>query len=87
MSDVLVQVNDDTVEMGVVSALEPQVDIWGAERRTDLFEKVFQSKVKVRWAQETDSPADATVIDPPAPKKPRGKPKKLRESGAQPDQG
>ena len=87
VSDVLVQVNDDTVEMGVVSALEPQVDIWGAERRTDLFEKVFQSKVKVRWAQETDSPADATVIDPPAPKKPRGKPKKLRESGAQPDQG
>jgi hypothetical protein len=73
--------------MGVVSEVEPQVDIWGAERRTDLFEKVFQTGVKVRWAQGTDSPSDATVIDPPAPKKPRGKPKKLRESGPQQDEG
>jgi len=77
---------DDTVEMGVVSEVEPQVDIWGAQRRTDLFEKVFQSGVKVRWAQGTDSAPDATLSDSPSPKKPRGKPKKLRESGPQQDE-
>ena len=35
----------------VVADQEPQVDIWGAERRTDLFEKVFGMKVDVGWAE------------------------------------
>ncbi|RLS29356.1 MAG: Ppx/GppA family phosphatase [Planctomycetota bacterium] len=48
--DVLVLSDDHGVYLDVVSDQEPQVDIWGAERRTDLFEKVFSTKVKLRWA-------------------------------------
>jgi exopolyphosphatase/guanosine-5'-triphosphate,3'-diphosphate pyrophosphatase len=48
--DVLVRADGEGVTLDVVAEQEPQVDIWGAERRTDLFEKVFGVPVKVRWA-------------------------------------
>ena len=49
--DVLASVDDGRAVLDVVADQEPQVDIWGAERRTDLFEKVFGMKVDVRWAE------------------------------------
>ena len=49
--DVLASVDDGRAVLEVVADQEPQVDIWGAERRTDLFEKVFGMKVDVRWAE------------------------------------
>ena len=49
--DVLASVDDGRAVLEVVADQEPQVDIWGAERRTDLFEKVFEMKVDVRWAE------------------------------------
>ncbi len=51
--DVAVRVDDEGVCIDVVADQEPQVDIWGAERRTDLFEKVFGLPVKFRWADMT----------------------------------
>ena len=48
--DVIATVADGRLLVDVVADQEPQVDIWGAERRTDLFEKVFGMKVDVRWA-------------------------------------
>jgi len=48
--DVIASVGDGRLALDVVADQEPQVDIWGAERRTDLFEKVFGMKVDVRWA-------------------------------------
>lgn len=51
--DVAVRVDDEGVWIDVVAEQEPQVDIWGAERRTDLFEKVFGLPVKFRWADTT----------------------------------
>jgi hypothetical protein len=48
--DVLVRVDDGTVRLDVVADAEPQVDIWGAERRTELFEKVFGMPLAIRWA-------------------------------------
>lgn len=50
VSDVAVRLDDEGVWIDVVAEQEPQVDIWGAERRTDLFEKVFGLPVKFRWA-------------------------------------
>ena len=50
VSDVAVRIDDEGVWIDVVADQEPQVDIWGAERRTDLFEKVFGLPVKFRWA-------------------------------------
>ncbi len=49
VSDVAVRVNDEGVWIDVAADQEPQVDIWGAERRTNLFEKVFGLPVKFRW--------------------------------------
>ena len=48
--DVIATVAEGRLLVDVVADQEPQVDIWGAERRTDLFEKVFGMKVDVRWA-------------------------------------
>ena len=48
--DVIARVDDGRVVLDAVADQEPQVDIWGAERRTDLFEKVYGMKVDVRWS-------------------------------------
>ena len=46
----IVAVADGHVIMDVVADQEPQADIWGAERRTELFEKAFGLPVEIRWA-------------------------------------
>jgi len=48
--DVIARVEDGGVILDVVADQEPQVDLWGAERRTELFENVFGMKLAVRWA-------------------------------------
>ncbi|NBW86123.1 MAG: HD domain-containing protein [Planctomycetia bacterium] len=48
--DVIVKVDDGRVLVEVTADQEPQVDIWGAERRTDLFEKVFGMPLAIRWS-------------------------------------
>jgi len=48
--DVIASIDDDGLTLDVVADQEPQVDIWGAERRTELFEKVFGMPVQIRWA-------------------------------------
>ena len=48
--DVIVEVDEDGVGVAVVADQDPQVDIWGAERRTDLFEKAFGMPVRVSWS-------------------------------------
>jgi exopolyphosphatase/guanosine-5'-triphosphate,3'-diphosphate pyrophosphatase len=56
--DVLASVSDDGVVLDVVADEEPQVDVWGAERRTELFEQVFGLPVAIRWATaRRDKPA------------------------------
>jgi len=56
--DVLASVSDDGVVLDVVADEEPQVDVWGAERRTELFEQVFGLPVAIRWATaRKDKPA------------------------------
>jgi len=63
--DVLVQVADGGVALDVVADQEPLVDIWGAERRTDLFEKVFGMPIAIRWANGPAAAADAPPADKP----------------------
>lgn len=50
--DVLVKVEDGIVSVGVVADEKPQADLWGAERRTELFEKVFGMPLAIGWAGE-----------------------------------
>jgi exopolyphosphatase/guanosine-5'-triphosphate,3'-diphosphate pyrophosphatase len=58
--DVIARVDDGRVVLDVVADQEPQVDIWGAERRTDLFEKVYGMKVDVRWSGAVAAAAPAS---------------------------
>jgi exopolyphosphatase/guanosine-5'-triphosphate,3'-diphosphate pyrophosphatase len=74
VSDVIARVADDGVVLEVVSDEEPQVDIWGAERRTELFEKAFGLPVAIRWAGAQRAAQEAAQKDKPA-KRP-AKPKK-----------
>jgi len=48
--DVLVTQADGGVALQAVADQEPQADIWGAERRTELFEKAFGLPVTIGWA-------------------------------------
>ena len=44
------KLENDRVFVDVLAEQEPLVDIWGAERRTDLFEKVFGQPITIQWA-------------------------------------
>ncbi|MEI6258143.1 MAG: Ppx/GppA phosphatase family protein [Planctomycetota bacterium] len=48
--DVRVRLENGCVLIDVVAEQEPLVDIWGAQRRTDLFETVFSLPVAIQWA-------------------------------------
>lgn len=47
--DVQARVDEKRVTLVATSAEEPQVDIWGAERRRELFEQVFDMPVEITW--------------------------------------
>jgi exopolyphosphatase/guanosine-5'-triphosphate,3'-diphosphate pyrophosphatase len=48
--DVQAHLDDGRVTLVAIAAEEPQVDIWGAERRRELFEQVFERPVEITWA-------------------------------------
>ena len=72
--DVHVTVADECVTLDVVAEQEPLVDIWGAERRTDLFEKVFGLPATIRWASRAGTLA-AQVGSAAVSRKARKQPK------------
>ena len=78
--DVRVRLENDRVFIDVVADQEPLVDIWGAERRTDLFEKVFNLPVTIQWA----GGHDAASSDNGKPARPR---RKRRGDDAAPGEG
>jgi hypothetical protein len=43
----------DGLEMRVVSPELPEVDIWGARRRAEFFERVFKTQLTITWQQST----------------------------------
>ncbi len=55
--DVAASIADGRAVIEAVADEEPQVDLWGAERRTDLFEKVFGMPVEFRWAKPATTSA------------------------------
>jgi exopolyphosphatase/guanosine-5'-triphosphate,3'-diphosphate pyrophosphatase len=48
--DVIVEVVDGRVVFDVVADQEPQADIWGAQRRMELFEKAYGLRAEFRWS-------------------------------------
>lgn len=67
--DVRVRLENNQVLVDVVADQEPLVDIWGAERRTDLFEKVFGQPITIQWA----GGQEASPAENGKPAKPRRK--------------
>ena len=58
VKDVLLPTSDNSakeMELLVHADFNPEVDLWGARRRTKLFKRVFGIKLDVKWAEQ---PAD-----------------------------
>jgi len=49
--DVEVRKNHDCLEMFITAAENPEVDLWGARRRSKMFQKVFHTRVAIEWGQ------------------------------------
>jgi len=64
--DVGVRQSADEIELSVVAPQYPEVDIWGARRRSGLFEKVFGTKLSIEWqaALPAQHEASATNAQP-----------------------
>ncbi len=57
--DVQATIGEGGVRLDVLAEQEPQADIWGAERRTELFEKAFGLPVEVCWTVATSTAGEA----------------------------
>ncbi len=50
VTDVVVEVgNDDAITLRIAARQFPEVDIWGARKRSHLFEKIFDASLIVEW--------------------------------------
>jgi len=50
VTDVVVDVgNDDEITLRIAARQFPEVDIWGARKRSHLFEKIFDASLVVEW--------------------------------------
>ncbi|HTU24541.1 MAG TPA: Ppx/GppA phosphatase family protein [Pirellulales bacterium] len=64
-----------TTEIRVKSARYPDLDIWGARRRVELFEKVFDTRLKIEWDESSaadEPPPDRQSHHPHATDHPAG---------------
>jgi exopolyphosphatase/guanosine-5'-triphosphate,3'-diphosphate pyrophosphatase len=55
VTGVTVVVAEKAIGMAVHAGRNPDLDIWGARRRTELFEKVFKRKLTVEWQPTTQA--------------------------------
>jgi exopolyphosphatase/guanosine-5'-triphosphate,3'-diphosphate pyrophosphatase len=50
VTDVVVEVgHDDAITLRIAARQFPEVDIWGARKRSHLFEKIFDASLIVEW--------------------------------------
>ena len=64
VGDVRARVRDDIVRIVIMSQGGAEVDLWAAERKVDLFEKVFGRKV-LFFARTADQSVPAAALAPP----------------------
>lgn len=62
--DVSFEFSSDAIRMNVLADEYPEVDVWGARRRCDFFQWVFDIPLRVEWreARRTASAQNATTI-------------------------
>ena len=49
--DVIVSRNGDGLLLQVIADADPEVDLWGARRRSQFFEQVFQTALTIDWSR------------------------------------
>jgi exopolyphosphatase/guanosine-5'-triphosphate,3'-diphosphate pyrophosphatase len=54
VADVQADVNKDGITLKLTAPQFPEVDIWGARKRSKLFEKVFDTQLEIEWAAPAD---------------------------------
>jgi len=47
--DVQIRKGSECLELFVTAAENPEVDLWGARRRSKMFQKVFQTRLAIEW--------------------------------------
>ena len=47
--DVQIRKGNECLELFVTAAENPEVDLWGARRRSKMFQKVFQTRLAIEW--------------------------------------
>ena len=53
VKDLKVTHHGGTTEIRVQSAQYPDLDIWGARRRAELFEKIFDTHLNIDWEESS----------------------------------
>ncbi|MEX0676552.1 MAG: Ppx/GppA phosphatase family protein [Pirellulales bacterium] len=51
VTDVTVDFGNREITLKLAAAQDPEVDIWGARKRGKLFEKVFETRLSIEWAE------------------------------------
>jgi exopolyphosphatase/guanosine-5'-triphosphate,3'-diphosphate pyrophosphatase len=46
------ELSDDCVRLSLDASADPQVEIWDAERKAELFESAFETKLELTWAKK-----------------------------------
>lgn len=62
VKDVRVHVEDQKIQMLVEADTHPDVDLWGARRRAELFEQVFHYPLSIEWAGG-DGPEPSDIVE------------------------
>ncbi len=57
-----VQVGKDRIAIGASAPVNPEVDVWDANRKADLFEEAFGRKAKVNWVQSEGPRAQESLV-------------------------
>ncbi len=68
--------HDGRTVLRVVAQTNPEVDIWAAAKRTELFEDAFETKVTIEWVDPSKPPE----VVPPPMSEPAGEPARNGEA-------
>jgi exopolyphosphatase/guanosine-5'-triphosphate,3'-diphosphate pyrophosphatase len=71
---VVVERHDGRLQMNVLANECPEVDLWGARRRAEFFEKVFKTSLSIEWQPPPGSNGQPTIKQAERSDAPSGEP-------------
>jgi exopolyphosphatase/guanosine-5'-triphosphate,3'-diphosphate pyrophosphatase len=55
------EVTEGTVRVVLDSSLDPQVEVWDAERKAELFERAFDARLELVWSEDAEEQAELAL--------------------------